>query len=878
MPTTALQTDVVARNRERFDWAEDACRALVEAAAPFHAMDDHTLWNAMFGPNVPRSWMVLSYGDCPACGGEVPMYNWQIDALARPWKLACPHCGALFPTNDFEAFHRSGLNRHHEFDMRLADRSLLFNADHPDPDDPLHMFGVDDGHGFGLGANRYRFVGTYMIYGQWKKVVVAGIVALAAAYVVTGDASYAHKAGVLLDRVADLYPRFDFGKQAWLYEHRGSAGYVSTWHDACEEHREMALAYGYIRPALQEDQSLADFVAGQAVRHQLRRYVRSPADVCAHIEDNLLRDALRHKHRIHSNYPRREIALVTTLRTLGTPDDHAEADRIVDHTLERATAVDGVTGEKGLDGYSCYTIRGLADFLARENREKPGYLEDMLARHPSLGKTWRFFIDTWCIGRFYPRIGDTSSFAEQADVYCGVVFNDTPTLKPSTWRFLWDLYKATGDVAYVQAAVHANGGTTDGLPHDLFCDNPQAVQAEAQAVIDEHGMTPSLTHVNFEQWHLAILRGGDGDDARATWLSYDTGGAHAHANALNLGLFGKGVDLLPDLGYPPVHFGGWNSERSHWYRNAASHQLVVVDGVLPSWRHWREPIAGKTTLWAPGERASAVRADASATIKPTDEPDADRRYERTVIDVTIDAADHYLVDVFRVRGGQRHTRFLLSGFSTLTMQGVTLHDTADFGHGAQLRGFQRDDNPAPGWSADFALDDRDDIPYRDIHLRLTEHTTSAFAGRCEAWIVKGSYDSIEQDWIPRVYAERTAEQHGPADGSPLASTFVGVIDSFAGDARLSRSRRIALASDGHVAVEVDHVDGTRDLVIARDPEVDGPITVDAWRVTCDADVVVVRRGPDGGRRYAMVAHGSATIDGQTLAADNTAGFVEITGN
>jgi hypothetical protein len=66
---------------------------------------------------------------------------------------------------------------------------------------------------------------------------------LANAYTVTGDRVYAHKAGMMLDRVADLYPTFDFKEEGVLYEKPAAAGYVSTWHDACEEVREL----GWVR-------------------------------------------------------------------------------------------------------------------------------------------------------------------------------------------------------------------------------------------------------------------------------------------------------------------------------------------------------------------------------------------------------------------------------------------------------------------------------------------------------------------------------------------------------------------------------------------------------------------------------------------------------
>jgi hypothetical protein len=180
------------------------------------------------------------------------MYNWQTDALAYPWKVRCPHFQQRFPTNDFQAFYNSGLDARGIFDPSLANRALLYNLKHPDKHDPLHPFSVDDGEGYFEGDHRWRFIGDCLIRGQWKQLVLGGIVNLSAAYLATGDPAYAHKAGVLLDRVADLYPTFDFGQQGVLYETEADTGYVSTWHDACRETRELALAYDRVSPALQD--------------------------------------------------------------------------------------------------------------------------------------------------------------------------------------------------------------------------------------------------------------------------------------------------------------------------------------------------------------------------------------------------------------------------------------------------------------------------------------------------------------------------------------------------------------------------------------------------------------------------------------------------
>ncbi|MFH1571992.1 MAG: hypothetical protein ABIL09_28640, partial [Gemmatimonadota bacterium] len=250
---------MVARARhhaEHLPWAAATRQAVVDAAAPWLGLAAQELWGLMFGNTLRRSWMVWSNGHCPSCRGGVPMYQWQIDGHARPWKVRCPHCAEQFPKNDFAAFYRSGLDEGGIFDPARADRTLLYHPEHPDPADPLHGFGVDDGGGYRDGENTWWFVATYLVYGQWKQRVVAGIRNLAAAYVVTGQGDYARRAGILLDRVADLYPSFDFKVEGVMYEGPAHAGYVSTWHDACEETREMAIAYDQVREALAADAGL----------------------------------------------------------------------------------------------------------------------------------------------------------------------------------------------------------------------------------------------------------------------------------------------------------------------------------------------------------------------------------------------------------------------------------------------------------------------------------------------------------------------------------------------------------------------------------------------------------------------------------------------
>ena len=45
---------------------------------------------------------------------------------------------------------------------------------------------------------------------------------------------------------------------------------------------------------------------------------------------------------------------------------------------------------------------------------------------------------------------------------------------PSIYSFFWQLYGATNDPAFAQVLYKQNDRKIDGLPHDLFFDDPAA--------------------------------------------------------------------------------------------------------------------------------------------------------------------------------------------------------------------------------------------------------------------------------------------------------------------------------------------------------------------------------------------------------------------
>ncbi len=830
--------------------------ATIRAAGPWMWMDEEEIWDLPVGPSLPRSWMVWSNGYCPACRADVPMYAWVIDPFARRFKVQCPHCRAIFPTNDFEAFYRSGLDRSGVFDAKRADRKLLYNTEHPDAGDPLRSFGVDDGQGFEAEGKRWRFIGAYLVYGQWKKLVVAGLKALSDAWVMTGDARYARKVGILLDRVADLYPGYDYARQGLVYERGGNAGYVSVWHDAVEETREISLAYDKVFEAIRQDGELVAFLSRQARSHGLANPKTSFALVQKNIEERILRDAIASPAKIHANFPRREAAVAIMTAILGWPSNRAEVESIIDRAAGPATSVDGVTGEKGLSGYSAYTVQGLAELLALFDRTDPGFLSRAIERTPSLAKTWRFHLDTLCLGTYYPRSGDCGAYGEPTGGYVGVTLSPRVSTAPSLHSFLFELCKATGDTDYARILYTANGGKVDGLPYDLAASNPAGVRAAVQRVVDADGPEYGLKSVDLRQWHLAILRSGSGGQARALWLDYDSGGGHGHYDGMNLGLFAKGLDLLPDFGYPPVQYGGWTAPRALWYLATPAHNTVTVD------RANQIAASGVTTLWAPGAAMQAVVVKSAMMSIAT-------RYERTAILVDIDDEDFYALDVFRVGGGAEHVRSTGSLAAPMSTGGLDLGAFTDalLGVPAELRVLSADASPDEGWWAEWDVGG-------GVRLRQTDFTRGAAAIAAEAWVstATGSFSGTQSAWVPRILSRRRAL-------GGLESTFVALLEPYASGARrLQGATRLeaflpsgAPAADATVAMEVHHDRGV-DLIIA--PDGTEPLRVPSWDVAFQGRLCVLRRGESGIERILVAAATSLEVGGRRLAL-KPGGFVEI---
>lgn len=889
-PSVCYPEDIVRCLRARQEpWAQSWKQQVVAATAPWLAMSDDALWALVFSHRLTRAWQVWSHGHCPVCRASLPEYTWVMDGLARPWKTRCPHCNDVFPKNDFAAYHRSGLDETGFFDPARGDHALLFNVEHPDPADPLHTYGVDDGNGWSDGTNRWRFIAAYLIYGQWKQLILGGITRCAAAYLATGCQDYANKALLLLDRVADVYPHMDFSKQGLVYEVGPHAGFVTVWHDACEEIAELALAYDAVRPALPGAKDLVAFLAAKARQFTLGMDKDSPAAIREHIERDLLQHTVAYKERINSNFPRTDLALVRILSVLDATAHQADINTRLQRLLSQGTAVDGVTGEKGLNGYASWTCSGIFEFMAQLAITDEARFRELLAQHPRLHAGVRFFLDTWCLRKFYPSCGDAGAFTQPQEQVAAFSFesyqveaNTTakPGLglqflpRPSPHALLWALYKATGDVDLLRLSRLANDSADGQLRFGLLAETTPAMQAEYRCVLAEHGPELCQGSIDKPEWHLAILRSGQGAHERALWLDYDTGRNHHHFDGMNLGLFACGMDLLPDFGYPPTGYGGHETLEAMWYVHTAAHNTVVVDGQCQPGPHWTRDVlaAGRNDIWVDTTWTRGLRNDAPKMYPQTSQ------YERMLWLTDISDRAFYVLDIFRVLGGADHAKFTHSGQATLEVPALRTQPIENFVDKALLRNLCLDARAPAAWSAEFHIQDPHNYRRRAarrlmsspetvvdqpsaageaaacLHLRVHDLTGDARAGTAESWVNDGGYNVARVLWIPTLMTRRQGE------GGRLASTFVAVLEPFEKTSAIRAVRRAALeTADGralgsaHVALAVELADGHTDhyvMVNAGPHHGDGAewrpglaVRVPEWGLETDAEACVLRRGP-----------------------------------
>jgi predicted RNA-binding Zn-ribbon protein involved in translation (DUF1610 family) len=826
---TAEMRARAVENATKYRWAKDLQASAKAAAARWRALSDEELCSLVTSQELPRASSVKAgvfyqkvRPGCPQCGEAILRFGdaWQRSSQ-QPWKLRCPSCGEAYPKNDFARFYATALDKHGNFCRALGDRSLLFNTEHPQPDDPLHTLYVDDGYGMrDKQGNVYHPV-AYCNNGQWSDVVRA-VSDLARAYAYTDDVCYAHKAAVLLDRVADVYPAMDYlplHRLGFQHSQGGSGrGRINGCIAECSVGKALAQAYDWVFDGIVRDPSLRDYDRRKAARYQLPERNDARA-ICRHIEDHLLLEILRSAKdlRIAGNLGMTHTCAAVAALALDRAEETQHwLDWIfapsfpgwggpggVPWVLVEGLDADGMGGECG--GYGLIWSRSFVE-LAELLAASPRYNRyDMVREFPKLKQCFLVEARLACLDAAMPPIGDSGAtglwgragdalrFARGFDL-----FGD-PRLAELAWRY------AEGNARRLRQ------------PADLFV-RASSTLAERVAAAAKGQAPPPLRCEHLGRYGQAVLQTPQREQGRAVWIHYGYGKGHSHADALNLGLYAHGVDMLPDLGYPA--YTGSFPERLAWTSNTISHNTLLVDdtGSRPS-------PGGKINLLVDAAPLRAIdvscaRAYAKTTV-----------YRRQVAMIDV-GNNSYVVDVFRARGGANHRLSWHGPAATAALRGVALTAQARGSYAGvdlaprQLDGPQGKRYQASGftylydvahsrgpvagpWTADWKAEDlRGRIAAgSEPHLRLHGLTP------CDELALASGDPPQNKAGNPR----RLRYLIQSRLGTDLSSQFVSVLEPYDQRPFIRRVRSLKVEHRGGVdtvaAVAVEFENGNTDVVI-----------------------------------------------------------------
>lgn len=809
-------------NCEMHDWARNLQHKAVEKAADWVGIPDDSLWSMVPGQDLPRCIDVtfdrLTQGPkslgCLKCGNEIRRfgnYPYDPDFKHLPWKLTCPSCGSVFPTNDFAKYYASAIDDRGLFNPSLGDTALLYNTDHPDPSDPLHKFGVDDGYGFiDENGRGHRFIGYY----TWKywMHLNEGLSALADAYLFTGEKLYAHKAAILLDRIADVYPDMDwkpYADRGWYHSDGGShVGKIEgrIWETSVVQ--KFADSYDKIISGTIDAPELFAFLSRQASRFTLPTPKGTREQFLKNVDQRILHtafDAVK-SGQILGNQGMHQLTVAMCAIALNTEPHSREW---LDWLFEpQGGAIPGLminqfdrdgTSDEGAPSYAMIWGRLISQLAARLSAYSEYDRNNIFEDYPQFRATFLAPYRMAALGIAIPNIGDSGA--------TGLV--SSGLVDP---EFMAMGYRYTQDPEIAIAAYRANGNSATGLSRDIFSEDPDAVSREIESIGRTAGPRPAGGHL-MSGFGLALLESGTGSQGVALAVNYGRTIKHAHPDMLNFDLFAFDHWLTPDHGYP--EFATRWPSNAEWTGTTLSHNTVLVDK-KPQHEVW----GGHARRFKQLNDFGVVQIDGRKAYPHL------KQYVRTLYligDAARTANEHpYVVDVFRIEGGNDHLYSfhgppgqITHNLIFNTQEGGTLAGP-DIDKGTWATGFpigyshlynvRRNDSPP----STFVLDWKAQEGYRglsgDVHVRLH--------------VLTESDEVILADGDPPQNKPGNPERLGYAligrSGYDLNTTFVTVVEPYRDRPSIRSITRLQTTCDHCVVLRIEHTDDRVDLFVHND--------------------------------------------------------------
>ena len=633
------------RNIEKLPWARAMFEEIVRDADFWAGQSDDLLY-AMIPTQNPLALTPAQYHGCPIHGGN--RINLETDLL-HPYQWRCT-LGGEWWHNGVEVIN-------------------------PGTGQKVQM--VDEGpgwvapEGFPNAGTTYHFTGAYrnvliyrLFYSPYAPQTKEGhqgrpaALALALAYTLTGERRYAHKAGILLNRLAEVYGRFRGIKEGWeAYDKskdpiRGYVGEASGREQGIIW--QTTLAYDLVYEALREDEEVVRFFEARGGADYDGDGRATSGDILFNIDRNLY--AYIYEFLDRTLPLAGGDFLTSSLYALVHVGGCLENGHMIRQVLEDRTALYNVmTNSFFRDGKWWYDSTGYCAGHAHMASEAAewvhGFTDPEIFKTPiNLYEDPRFRlreIMTFsrlmdCDGRL-PQIGDTGG---------------------SPNRGLRGTYSVTDEIGYLRMAdqreayarriVEGTGGDVEtGRKEDLYLLFHAEPWGEGEGAREQgsggagvsappHLRTSAPQSVLFHDSNFCILRTGENQETRKhVALNYGKGNrGHGHRDRLAVNVIAYGYDLSADVGYP----ASWVSPKiGGWETHTASHCTVMVDGENQGFS------AGSLNLFVPGSWVQMADASGERAY-----PGRVMLYRRAVALIPVDEERAYVVDLFRVKGGKMH--------------------------------------------------------------------------------------------------------------------------------------------------------------------------------------------------------------------------------
>ena len=736
----------------------------------------------------------------PTCGmkifegrGHYP-WLWHPD---RPYKLQCPICMKIYPSNDYQKWARSGRKGKLDTTQKYVDDFGGYAA----PDGTRHQFVK-----IAIGTRHN---------GIWRFLTEKSIAWLSSKFKETGDDRYAHVVALILAKMAQEYPKMNPDRPARMTLDEVKKIKVkrpprNRWTSFQNHISRIIDCFGIIVPYLNKggDEQLRKFLATKGI-NDAKQHIQQK--LCHNLIVSVLEGQSVSGNGITGL--QRELADTALSWDMHDPSKGATTEYILDWIIRsgpnsvnkwmyNSFCRDGFNHNGGL-GYNCSA--GIYHLVPLAKALKPAGLDMYTMKR--FREIMRYPINVIVGGKWVPAIGDGGN-------YKGASVNTirSRSFRPSRMGPVFDAY---GETVFAQALLQS--------PKDIG-----AYREKIKPIIDKFGSEINSVSRNFPIFGLAIFESGKGDNRRALSCYYGGSTAHGHHDRLTISIFNRRGPVIPDLGYP--YMDSW--ERYGWTSNTSAHNTVVVDArKQPN----REP--GHIRMFSVTPSAKALEVDGAVSYR-----NIVSKYRRTLVWVDVDKKNSYLVDIFRVAGASQYDYSLHGAGSKVAVKGLALEKQKAptlAGPGVKVReNYDRMSNYYRGSGYSFLLNVEKGTPessftatwnhWNDKAPSLRVHVPAGVAeqvffadglppfGKDED---KLRYMFLRNGSCPPYHKQYDKQGNRLFPPGKLESAFVTVLEPL-DDKPFIESIELAKNVEGigpmDIALSIKRLDGSTDLVISRE--------------------------------------------------------------